>query len=110
MFSYSSELPAHKPCLNASEKCERTFITFTDEKVFRDCFPHKRPKAPIRQYCPVTRLPAKYFDPVTRTPYSTAKAFKLIRDAYVQQLKGKKKGDVTGHKAKSQQIQIIQAM
>ncbi|WAR23242.1 VPS72-like protein [Mya arenaria] len=31
-------------------------------------------------------LPAKYFDPVTNTPYATLQAFKIIREAYAQQL------------------------
>ena len=72
--------------LKATEKCSRTFITFTDEKVFKDNFPYQRKRAPIKQYCPVTRLPAKYFDPITQTPFANAHAFKVLRDAYEKQL------------------------
>ncbi|KAL5016487.1 hypothetical protein ScPMuIL_006076 [Solemya velum] len=68
------------------ERCSRTFITFTDERIFRDCFPQKKLKPTVKQYCPVTRQPAKYFDPITQTPYATIKAFKYIRKAYAQQL------------------------
>jgi len=70
--------------LKPNEKCSRTFIVFTEEKTFKKVFPQKRAKAPIKQYCPVTRLPAKYFDPITQTPYANAQAFKILRDAYAQ--------------------------
>ncbi|XP_071150881.1 vacuolar protein sorting-associated protein 72 homolog [Mytilus edulis] len=68
-----------------SEKCSRTFITFTDDRTFKEYFPQKKPKLSQKQYCPVTKLPAKYFDPITQTPYATAEAFRLIREAYAQQ-------------------------
>lgn len=74
-----------------SEKCSRTFITFTDEQTFRELFPQKKMKVPQRQYCPVTKLPAKYFDPVTQTPYATKEAFRLIREAYAQQQANRKR-------------------
>lgn len=35
--------------------------------------------------CPVTNLPAKYLDPLTKTPYATLAAFKQIREKYKQQ-------------------------
>lgn len=75
-----------KAVTETGEKCERTFITFTDERIMKNYFNEKRNKPPVRQFCPVTRLPAKYFDPITQTPYATVQAFKLIRDAYMQQL------------------------
>ena len=34
--------------------------------------------------CPITQLPAKYFDPVTKTPYATLEAFKKIREKHQQ--------------------------
>lgn len=67
------------------EKCSRTFVTFTDERIFKDYFPQKKHKPPVKQYCPVTKKPAKYFDPITQTPYSCLKAFHCIREAYAQQ-------------------------
>lgn len=36
-------------------RCERTFITFLDEQVFRNVFPQTQPKAPPRNICPITR-------------------------------------------------------
>ncbi|KAJ8305646.1 hypothetical protein KUTeg_016191 [Tegillarca granosa] len=65
---------------------DRTFITFTDDRTFKDYFPQKKLKPTIKQYCPVTKLPAKYYDPITNTPYATIQAFRFIREAYARQL------------------------
>ena len=35
------------------------------------------------------RLPARYFDPVTQLPYATLQAFRVLREAYYQQLEDK---------------------
>ncbi|KAL4236349.1 Vacuolar protein sorting-associated protein 72 [Mactra antiquata] len=75
-----------KEPIDTGEKCERTFITFTDERLVKDYFTEKRCKPPVKQFCPVTRLQAKYFDPITQTPYASLQAFKIIREAYAQQL------------------------
>lgn len=72
--------------VDENEKCSRTFVTFTDERTFRDYFSQKRRKVPSKQFCPVTKLPAKYYDPVTQTPFANLQAFKCIREAYAQQL------------------------
>ena len=72
--------------MKPTEYCSRTFITFTEEPTFHEVFKYSKVKAPIKQYCPVTRLPAKYFDPITKTPYANAQAFRLIREAYQQQI------------------------
>ena len=32
------------------------------------------------------RLPARYFDPITRLPYANLQAIKVLREAYYQQL------------------------
>ncbi|XP_055586706.1 vacuolar protein sorting-associated protein 72 homolog, partial [Uranotaenia lowii] len=70
-------------------RCERTFITFEndiDETLFGAYFP-KIPKREHRsQICAITRLPARYFDPVTQLPYRNQQAFKILREAYYQQL------------------------
>ncbi|CAH1789648.1 unnamed protein product [Owenia fusiformis] len=71
-----------------TEKCSRTFITFTDERTFDEYFPNTKPKPKVKSYCPVTRLPAKYYDPITNSPYANVQAFKIIRDAYRQQVQG----------------------
>lgn len=73
-------------------KCERSFITFendNDEKVFTAIFkkPIKREKR--SKICVITRLPAKYFDPITQLPYRNLQAFKILREAYYQQMEEK---------------------
>ncbi|XP_059997859.1 vacuolar protein sorting-associated protein 72 homolog [Lagenorhynchus albirostris] len=64
-------------------RCSRTFITFSDDATFEEWFPQGRPpKVPVQEVCPVTHRPALYRDPVTDIPYATARAFKIIREAY----------------------------
>ncbi|KAJ8796778.1 hypothetical protein J1605_002048 [Eschrichtius robustus] len=54
-----------------------------DDATFEEWFPQGRPpKVPVREVCPVTHRPALYRDPVTDIPYATARAFKIIREAY----------------------------
>ncbi|KAK7099051.1 vacuolar protein sorting-associated protein 72 homolog isoform X2 [Littorina saxatilis] len=77
---------AQQPAPASSDVCSRTFITFTDHNVYNAIFPQTKCKPPQRQACPVTRLPAKYIDPITQTPYASLQAFRFIRDAYVKQL------------------------
>ena len=74
-------------------KQERTFVSFTDAETLKENFPKYNRKIPTAKVCPVTRLPAKYFDPVTQLPYANLQAFKIIREAYYQQLETR--GDKT---------------
>lgn len=37
------------------EKCERTFITFTDEHVFQDIFNPSKSRPYLNNICPITR-------------------------------------------------------
>ncbi len=71
------------------EKQARTFITFTDEQTLREIFPNNnfRPKPvnPKLKVCAITGLPAKYFDPLTQTPYANLYAFKALREMYKKQ-------------------------
>lgn len=71
-------------------RCERTFITFEndiDETVFESVFPSKKRVRDKGGYiCAITKLPAKYFDPITQLPYRDIQAFKILREAYYQQL------------------------
>ncbi|XP_005095332.1 vacuolar protein sorting-associated protein 72 homolog isoform X2 [Aplysia californica] len=80
-----------KPDLTVDEKCERTFITFTDETTFKEVFSQEKCKPPSKTMCAVTKLPAKYFDPITQTPYANAQAFRCIREAYSRQLEAESK-------------------
>ncbi|ALC45963.1 YL-1 [Drosophila busckii] len=70
-------------------KCERTFVTIEndfDDKVFNSIFRPKRVPKNSSGICPITRLPARYFDPVTQQPYYSIQAFKILREAYYMQL------------------------
>jgi vacuolar protein sorting-associated protein 72 len=70
-------------------RCERTFITFENDinnKAFEAIFPQPLKKSPRSRICPVTKLEAKYFDPVTQLPYHNSMAFKILRESYYQML------------------------
>uniref|UniRef100_A0A8D8CKV0 Vacuolar protein sorting-associated protein 72 homolog n=1 Tax=Culex pipiens TaxID=7175 RepID=A0A8D8CKV0_CULPI len=69
--------------------CERTFITFEndlDDALFGTFFPKPQKRERRSQICAITRLPARYYDPVTQLPYRNLQAFKILREAYYQQL------------------------
>lgn len=72
------------------QKQSRNFLIFMDSNNFpSEYFPVVKPVKPKRRLCPVTRLPAKYIDPLTRTPYATPFAFKVIRTRYVNEAEEK---------------------
>lgn len=71
-------------------KQSRNFMIFTDTNNFPSAyFPRAKRTRPRRKLCPVTGLPAKYMDPLTRTPYATPFAFKVIRMRYVSEAEEK---------------------
>lgn len=68
---------------------ERTLITFVDDikdKAFDAAFPRPKPKKKREYLCAITKLPARYIDPITKLPYRSVDAFRIIREAYYQQL------------------------
>lgn len=70
-------------------KCSRNFITFTDEETFIDLFKLNEPKKvlPIKkQICSISKLPARYKDPVTNCSYSSSFTFRTLRETYYKQL------------------------
>lgn len=74
----------------SDERIERTFITFEndiDDKFFNSLF-NKSKKLHTKDdfVCALTRLPAKYIDPITKLPYGNIQTFKIIREAYYQLL------------------------
>lgn len=78
----------------AAEKnrCERTFITFENDinnKVYESIFPPNPKKRRREQLCAVTKMPAKYFDPVTQLPFHNIMAFKILRESYYQMMEAK---------------------
>lgn len=40
---------------NPAEKCERSFLTFSDEVTFKRSFRKTKPKAVQKNICPITR-------------------------------------------------------
>lgn len=72
-------------------RCSRNFITFPDDASMKEHFRNNKPKPAARSVCPITRLPARYFDPVTLIPYANLQAFRVLREAYYAQLE--QKGD-----------------
>uniref|UniRef100_A0A1B6CV53 Vacuolar protein sorting-associated protein 72 homolog n=1 Tax=Clastoptera arizonana TaxID=38151 RepID=A0A1B6CV53_9HEMI len=71
-------------------RCERTFITFSDEQTMKEAFPKcGKIQPPEKVLCPITRLRAKYKDPITQVPYTNVATFRILREAYYQQLEAK---------------------
>ncbi|KAG6463343.1 vacuolar protein sorting-associated protein 72 homolog [Manduca sexta] len=75
---------------------ERTLLSFENDikdEAFNSCFPKSQPKRKRQMLCAVTKRPARYIDPVTKLPYRSVDAFRIIREAYYQQLEAR--GDRT---------------
>lgn len=70
-------------------KYSRNFVIFTDNDLYYSTFAHQALHRPKRVYCSITGLPAKYIDPLTKQPYATAQAFKIIRNRYVKEKEDK---------------------
>ncbi|XP_034945101.1 vacuolar protein sorting-associated protein 72 homolog [Chelonus insularis] len=69
---------------------ERTFITFETERLFLKAFKKTPPpRKTLRSLCAITRLPAKYLDPITNLPYRNVQTFRILREAYYQQLEAR---------------------
>uniref|UniRef100_A0A6B2L543 Vps72/YL1 C-terminal domain-containing protein n=1 Tax=Arcella intermedia TaxID=1963864 RepID=A0A6B2L543_9EUKA len=54
----------------------------------------KAPPYPTKKVCSVTGLPAPYLDPLTKLPYATLEAFKVIRERHAKVEAEKKKEEV----------------
>ena len=84
------QTPSTQSVLPQNSKQSRNFLVITDTNNYpSQYFPTTKPMKPRRVYCPVTGLPAKYIDPLTRTPYATPFAFKIIRMRYVSEAEQK---------------------
>ncbi|XP_038221495.1 vacuolar protein sorting-associated protein 72 homolog [Zerene cesonia] len=71
---------------------ERTLLSFENDiknKAFNSCFPQRKPKRKREMLCAVTKRPARYIDPITKLPYRSVDAFRIIREAYYQQLEAR---------------------
>lgn len=75
--------------MSTGPRCERTFVTFENdinETAFNSIFTASKKRRNGGYICSITKLPARYFDPITRLPYRNKEAFKVIREAYYQYL------------------------
>ncbi|XP_059058553.1 vacuolar protein sorting-associated protein 72 homolog [Achroia grisella] len=71
---------------------ERTLISFENDIkdiAFNACFPKSHRKRRRDLLCAVTKRPARYIDPITKLPYRSVDAFRIIREAYYQQLEAR---------------------
>lgn len=73
----------------APERISRTFLSFTHLQTYDESFkalngPTRRPR---RRLCPITGLPAQYFDPLTQMPYANLDAFKILRRIHAEESK-----------------------
>ncbi|CAG4969827.1 unnamed protein product [Parnassius apollo] len=81
-----------KPKASNCKFYERTLISFENDikdKAFNACFPKSQPKKKRELLCAVTKRPARYIDPITKLPYRSVDAFRIIREAYYQQLEAR---------------------
>merc|ERR1712216_191567 len=79
------------PKVTTRRGAKRTFLTFSDHDTYRSAFPMSKRRLTQQKTCPITRLPAKYYDPVTQHPYANLQAFRILRETYYNQLE--QKGD-----------------
>ncbi|KAL0881846.1 hypothetical protein ABMA27_001621 [Loxostege sticticalis] len=88
----AKEEKASKLKTNSLKHYERTLLSFENDindKAFNDCFPRRQPKRRRELLCAVTKRPARYIDPITKLPYRSVDAFRIIREAYYQQLEAR---------------------
>lgn len=79
--------PSSKSAEFSCNRVERSFVTFEndlDNECFDAIFNKSAAKRKTDMICPLTRLPAKYVDPLTKLPYRSVQALKIIREAYYQ--------------------------
>lgn len=71
----------------SDRRIERTFVTFendVNDEYFKNIFNKTSAKKKSDMICTLTRLPAKYIDPLTKLPYRNVQAYRIIREAYYQ--------------------------
>ncbi|XP_026313599.1 vacuolar protein sorting-associated protein 72 homolog [Hyposmocoma kahamanoa] len=86
------EIKSSKPKPKNVKCVERTLLTFENDindEAFNSCFPKSQPKKRRELLCAVTKKPARYIDPITKLPYRSVDAFRIIREAYYQQLEAR---------------------
>ena len=74
------------------ERCSRTFVSFTHSQTYNEIFSKLNTlNRRHRRLCPITGMPAQYFDPLTQMPYATLEAFKVLRRIYAEEMKKQKR-------------------
>ncbi len=76
------------------ERYSRTFVSFTHIQTYNETFSklnssncrHHR-----RRLCPITGMPAQYFDSLTQMPYATVEAFQILRRIHAEEIKKQKR-------------------
>ena len=77
---------------SASDRCSRTFVSFTHHQTFTETFSKLNSSSRCRRrLCPITGTPAQYFDPLTQMPYATLDAFNILRRIHAEELKKQKR-------------------
>jgi vacuolar protein sorting-associated protein 72 len=75
-----------------SERFSRTFVSFTHIQTYNETFSKlNSSNRHHRRLCPITGMPAQYFDPLTQQPYATLEAFKILRRIYTEEMKKQKR-------------------
>jgi hypothetical protein len=75
-----------------SERCSRQFISFTHIQTYNETFSKLNSSTRHRRrLCPITGMPAQYFDPLTQMPYATLEAYKILRRIYAEEMKKQKR-------------------
>lgn len=83
----SNNKTGYTDSLSLCKRIERTFVTFendVNDEYFSSIFNKSDVKSKTDSVCPLTRLPAKYIDPLTKVPFRNIQALKIIREAYYQ--------------------------
>lgn len=81
------------PLQSITDRYARTFVSFTHLSTYNETFTELNDKSNChrRRLCPITGMPAQYFDPLTQMPYATLDAFKILRRIYAEELKKPKR-------------------
>jgi vacuolar protein sorting-associated protein 72 len=70
------------PKIIETSNTDGCFFTFVGTKLPYE-LSSTAPESIPKSICPISGLPAKYYDPLSKTPYATIDAFKQIREKYI---------------------------
>ena len=82
-FEQTFRLTTSSPLIGTSLERSTAFSTnAADEEKSSSSKVLNKSETKKRLICPITRQPARYFDPLTQQPYSSMSAFKVLRQIY----------------------------